>query len=137
MKNFKLETNQKITSGFKIPDNYFDSLSEKINQQVPSNEPKVISFYAKYSRMIYAVAAVILLTFSIPIANQLQQNNTENTSNDMANYITHYTNISDDDIISLLDQEDIENITIDNSIEAETLKEVLSDNAQLEDYITN
>ena len=104
---------------------------------MPSNEPKVISFYAKYNRMIYAVAAVVLLTFSIPIANQLQQTNTEIASNEFENYITHYTNISDDDIISLLDKEDIENITIDNSIEAETLKEVLSDNTQLEDYITN
>lgn len=137
MKDFKINTNEKITSGFKIPEDYFTSFSEKVLNQLPSEEPKVISFYAKYSRLFYAAAAIIVLALSIPIANQLQNNNDEMASTDIENYLTQHSTLSDDDIVNLLDKEDIENIKIDNTIEDEALEEVLINNSQIEDYITN
>lgn len=137
MNNFKLDTNEKITSGFKIPEDYFETFSEKVLNQLPSEEPKVISFYAKYNRIFYAAAAIIVLALSIPIANQLQNNGNEMASNEIENYLTQHSTISDDDIVNLLDTEDIENIKIDNKIENEALEEVLLNNSQIEDYITN
>lgn len=47
MKDFKLDTNEKINSGFKVPEDYFATFSEKVKLQLPIVEPKVISFYAK------------------------------------------------------------------------------------------
>lgn len=137
MNNFKLDTNEKITSGFKIPEDYFETFSEKVLYQLPSEEPKVISFYAKYSRIFYVAAAIIVLALSIPIANQLQNNSDEMASNEIENYLTQHSTLSDDDIVNLLDTEDIENIKIDNKIENEALEEVLLNNSQIEDYITN
>lgn len=137
MNNFKLDTNKKITSGFKIPEDYFETFSEKVLHQLPSEEPKVISFYAKYSRIFYAAAAIIVLALSIPIANQLQNNSDEMASNEIENYLTQHSTISDDEIVNLLDTEDIENIKIDNKIENEVLEDVLLNNSQIEDYITN
>ena len=47
MKTFKLENEPKIESGFKTPDHYFEDFSAKIMQQLPENEPKVISIFQK------------------------------------------------------------------------------------------
>jgi uncharacterized radical SAM superfamily protein len=58
-------------------------------------------------------------------------------SNEIENYLTQHSTLSDDDIVNLLDTEDIENIKIDNKIENEALEEVLLNNSQIEDYITN
>jgi hypothetical protein len=137
MNNFKLDTNEKITSGFKIPEEYFETFSEKVLNQLHSEEPKVIPFYAKYSRIFYSAAAVIVLALSIPIANQLQNNSDEMASNEIENYLTQHSTLSDDDIVNLLDTEDIENIKIDNKIENEALEEALLNNSQIENYITN
>jgi hypothetical protein len=137
MNNFKLDTNEKITSGFKIPEDYFETFSEKVLNQLHSEEPKVIPFYAKYSRIFYSAAAVIVLALSIPIANQLQNNSDEMASNEIENYLTQHSTLSDDDIVNLLDTEDIENIKIDNKIENEALEEALLNNSQIENYITN
>jgi hypothetical protein len=137
MNNFKLNTNEKIISGFKIPEDYFETFSERVLHQLPSEEPKILSFYAKYSRIFYAAAAIIVLALSIPIANELQNNSDEMDSNEIETYLTQHATLSDDDIVNLLDKVDIENIKIDNSIEDETLEEVLINNSQIEDYITN
>lgn len=139
MNDFKLDTNEKITSGFKIPEDYFASFSEKILNQLPSEEPKVISFYAKYSRILYAAAAIVVLTLSIPISNLLQNSGQEIASNEIENYLTQHSSLSDDDIVKLLDEEDIKNISItsSNTIEDEALEEVLLNTNQIEDYITN
>ncbi len=45
MKNFNLENEPKIETGFTIPENYFNDFSEKVMQQLPSEKPKVISLY--------------------------------------------------------------------------------------------
>jgi len=44
MKEFKLDNNPKINAGFSVPENYFENFSAKLLQELPKNEPKVISF---------------------------------------------------------------------------------------------
>jgi len=137
MKDFKLDTNEKINSGFKIPEHYFDTLSEKVMQQLPKDEPKVVSFYARNKRWMYSAAAVLVLSLSIPIVYQMQNREEELTSSEVETYIVNHTTLSDDDIVNLLDQEDIDKLKIDTPIEKEALEEVLSNNTDLEQYITN
>ena len=137
MKDFKLDTNEKITSGFKIPDNYFDDFSEKVMQRLPKEEPKVISFYAKNKRWIYSAAAVLVLALSVPIVYQMQNNEAEMTSSEVENYLVNNTTLSDDDIINLLEQEDIDKLKEEAPIEKEALEEALSNNPEIEQYITN
>ena len=43
MKEFKLDNNPKISPGFSVPENYFENFSSKLLQELPKNEPKVIS----------------------------------------------------------------------------------------------
>ncbi len=138
MKDFKLDSNEKITSGFKIPDTYFDDFSEKVMQRLTKEEPKVISFYAKNKRWIYSAAAVVVLALSVPIVYQMQNNETEMTSKEVESYLVNHTTLSDDDVVNLLDQEDIEKLKkADTPIAKEALEDVLSNNTEIEQYITN
>jgi hypothetical protein len=138
MKDFKLDSNEKITSGFKIPDTYFDDFSEKVMQRLTKEEPKVISFYAKNKRWLYSAAAVVVLALSVPIVYQMQNNETEMTSKEVESYLVNHTTLSDDDVVNLLDQEDIEKLKKgDTPIAKEALEDVLSNNTEIEQYITN
>jgi hypothetical protein len=137
MKDFKLDSNEKITSGFKIPDHYFDDFSEKVMQQLPKEEPKVISFYARNKRWIYSAAAVLVLALSVPIVYHMQNNDTEMTSSEVENYLVTNTTLSDDDIVNLLEQEDIDQLKETTPIEKEALEEALSNTPEIEQYITN
>jgi hypothetical protein len=137
MKDFKLDTNEKITSGFKIPDNYFDDFSEKVMQRLPKEEPKVISFYARNKRWIYSAAAVLVLALSVPIVYQMQNKEAEMSSSEVENYLVNNTTLSDDDIVNLLEQEDIDKLKEEAPIEKEALEEALSNNPEIEQYITN
>ena len=47
MNDFNIETNPKIATGFKTPDNYFDDFSSRLLAKLPVEQPKVISFYGK------------------------------------------------------------------------------------------
>jgi hypothetical protein len=137
MNDFKINTNEKITSGFKIPDNYFDSFSEKVMQQLPKEEPKVISFFARNKKILFSAAAVLVIALSISLVFKIQNKEQEVSSDDVENYLVYHTTLSDDDIVNLLEQEDIENIKVSNPIENEAIEDALSNNSELEQYITN
>ncbi|WP_395067149.1 hypothetical protein [Flavobacterium sp.] len=137
MKDFKLDTHPKITSGYAIPEHYFDTFSEKILLQLPKEEPRILSFYARNRTWIYSAAAVLVLALSIPVVYQLQNNQNEMTTSEVETYITQHTTVSDDDIVDLLDKEDIDKLKTDVPIENEVLEDVLSNNSEIEQYITN
>jgi hypothetical protein len=138
MKNLKLDTHEKIASGFKIPDTYFDNFSEKVMRKFPTKEPKVITFYARNKRWIYSAAAVLVISLTIPIAYKMQNKEEEISTNEVENYLVHHTNLSDDDVVNLLNQEDIDKLKkINAPLEKEMIEDVLSKNTELEQYITN
>jgi hypothetical protein len=136
MKDFKLDNEPKINTGFQIPENYFEQFSEKVMSKLPYQEPKVISLWDRNKKWIYGAAAVLVLSLSIPIANQLQ-NNSEESTNEIENYLAYHASISNDDLIELLEEEDIAKIEVSNSIDNETMEEVLHETTEIEDYIIN
>ncbi len=138
MKNFKLDTNKKIISGFTIPDNYFDDFSERVLQKLPKEETKIITFYSRNKRWFYSAAAVLVISLSVPIVYQIQNKEQEITSNEVESYLVNHTSFSDDDVVNLLDQEDIEKLkNVNTPIEKEALEDVLSNNSEIEQYITS
>ena len=137
MKNFELDTNKKIISGFTIPDNYFDNFSERVLQKLPKEKTKIITFYSRNIRWFYSAAAVLVISLSVPIVYQIQNKEQETTSNEVESYLVNHTSFSDDDVVNLLDQEDIEKLkNVNTPIEKEALEDVLSSNAEIEQYIT-
>ena len=138
MNDFKLDSEPKIKAGFTIPENYFENFSEKILQQLPEEELKVISIFKKHKIWLTAVAAVLVLALGIPLYLLFSINNTELDEATLENYITNQSNISQYDLIALLEKEDLENMKIDLNLEEESLEVILSTNSNLEqDIITH
>ena len=140
MNDFKLDNEPKIKSGFQIPENYFDTFSEKVMNQLPKEEPKVVSLWDRNKRWIYSAAAVLVLSLTIPLANQIQSTSSEvatTETNEIENYLAYHASLSDEEIIKLLDKEDIAEIEVTNSLDEEALKQALNEDSNTEYYITN
>lgn len=137
MKTFKLDKEPKIKTGFTVPEHYFEDFSAKMMQQLPENEPKVISIFARKKTWMYAAAAVLILTLSIPIYNNFSNNSSEIDDATLENYITYHSTVSDTDLVNLLDEQDIQKMNIDLKIEDITIENELSENSNLEQYLLN
>ena len=135
MKTFKLENEPKIESGFKTPDHYFEEFAAKITQQLPENEPKVISIFHKRKNILFAVAAVLVLALMIPVYTTLSTNTKTLDETTLENYITYQSNVNQYDLISELELEDINKIKTTIPIEDEAIEDVLTTNSDMEHLI--
>lgn len=134
MKEFRLDNEPKIASGFKTPEGYFEDLSEKINKNLPNSEPKVISIFQKRKTWMYA--AVLAISISVVFYQQFQSTETLDAEF-LENYIARNTTVSEYDLLELLEKEDIEKIQIDLEIQDDILEETMIHNTNLEHYLTN
>jgi hypothetical protein len=137
MKTFKLENEPKIESGFVTPEHYFENFSAKIMQQLPEEKPKVISLFSKRKTWIYAAAAIMVLALTIPVYNNYSSRSLEIDALTLENYIANNSAVSETDLAILLDEEDIQKVTIDLNIEDKSIENELSTNTYLEQYISN
>jgi hypothetical protein len=60
-----VENEPKIETGFITPEHYFENFSIKMMEQLPNNEPKVISIFQKRKNIFMLVAAVLVLALMI------------------------------------------------------------------------
>jgi hypothetical protein len=135
MKKFSLENEPKITSGFTIPDGYFDTFSDKILAQLPKQDPKVVSIFSYRKIWYFAVAAILILMLSIPIYTKYSTQKEEIDSTTLENYIAYQSNISEEEIVNLLQQEDLHNIKLEFNIDDAAIEDALKTNSNLEEYI--
>ena len=135
MKTFKLENKPKIESGFKIPDHYFENFSVEMMAQLPKNETKVISIFQKRNSLVLMIAAVLVLALMIPFFAPSSTNTKEIDAEELENYITYQSNVTQYDLISVLESEDINNIHTSIALEDEAIEEQLSVNSNLENLI--
>lgn len=135
MKEFKLDNEPKITSGFITPDGYFDTLSNKILAQLPKQEPKVISLFSYRETWYYAVAAILILMLSIPLFTKYSTNTEEIDNTTLENYLACQSTISEEEIVKLLEQEDLDKMKIEFNIQDKDIEDALYSNKNLEQYI--
>lgn len=135
MKDFKLDNELKITSGFTTPDGYFDTLSDKILAQLPKKEPTVISIFSSRKTWYFAAAAVLILMLSIPFYTKYSTQSEEIDSATLENYIAYQSTISEEQIVDLLEQEDLDKMKLDFNIDDEAIEDALNTNSNLEQYI--
>lgn len=135
MNEFKLNNIPKIESGFKVPEHYFDEFSSKVMRQLPASEPKVISIFTKRKSWLFAVAAILVISLTIPIVSKFnnQYNQLDNAT--LENYLSNHASISSDDLAELLNEEDIQKMKLDYKIEDKAVEDILSTNSNLEEYI--
>jgi hypothetical protein len=137
MKNNLIENDTKITSGFIVPEDYFDNFSEKLMQKLPAIEIKTISFYARNKKWIYSAAAILVIALSLPIVFQMEKEEELVSDTEIENYLTQQNVISEDEIINCLEKEDLVNLKINSTVTEEAIEEELINNNELENYITN
>lgn len=136
MKEFKLNTNPKIESGFKTPEDlYFEKFSANLLEQLPKNEPKTISLFQKKKTIIMMVAAVFVLALAIPsLLNNANRYNELDTTT-LENYISYQSNVNQYDLINALDEEEINSLGTNIALEDQTIEDILVTNNNLEQYI--
>ncbi|WP_333876887.1 hypothetical protein [Flavobacterium sp.] len=137
MKKFKLNETNKLNSGFTTPDGYFDSFSEKVLMQLPKEEPEVISIFSRKKIWYYAAASVVVLLGSVLLYNYYTVNTQELEAVAYEEYMTNHMNMSNEDMATLLSQEDLDKMKLELHLEDEALEEVLLNNTDIEQYITN
>ena len=137
MKTFKLDNEPKIETGFIVPENYFEDFSAKMMQQLPKSEPKVISIFARKKTWMYAAAAILVLALSLPIYTNYFSHSSEIDEATLENYITYQSTVSDTDLVNLLDEQDIQKMSVDLDLEDVIIENELSENNNLEQYLLN
>ena len=136
MKEFKLDNETKITPGFKAPEGYFENLEISVLQKITEKETPVYTLFTKRNWII-AAAAVFLIALSIPIVNYMNASTSTIDQVQLETYLTEQSNLSEDDIVELLDEEKIQKIELELSLNTNELEEALLTNSNLEDYLIN
>jgi hypothetical protein len=134
MKEFKLENKPKIESGFKTPEHYFENFSEKLMQNLPANEPKVISIFQRRKRSLMIAAAILIIALMIPFFYNTTANK-ELDQTTLENYLSYQTSMTQFDLISALESEDINNINTTVALEDKTIEDMLARNPDLEQLL--
>jgi len=137
MKVFKLKNEPKIATGYKVPDAYFEDFQSKVNHRLNKNETPVISLFAQRKILILAIAAIFIIALSISLINVMNTSSSEIDKTTLENYLANNATISNDDIVELLNEDDINKIKIDLKIEDQTLEDILTANSNIEDYIVD
>ncbi|MFH6934856.1 hypothetical protein [Flavobacterium sp. YO12] len=136
MKAFKLENEPKISSGFKTPENYFDTLSAKVLQQINEEEVKVIPIYKRKKTITLIAAAVVGIALMIPVINNYNATSKELDEATLETYLSYQSNLNQYDLIRELDTKDIEKLNKNVALEQETLEDILSSNPNIENLIS-
>jgi len=136
MKPFNLENHPKIKPGFTIPEDYFEQFSEKLLSAIPQEEKPVISIFARKKKWFMAVAAILIFGIMIPFLNKNSNENQNLDSASLENYLAYQSTISPEELVSLLDEKDIDAIETDLNLDDATVESALSGNNYLENYIT-
>ena len=135
MNEFKINNENKITSGFTTPEGYFDDFSIELNNRInlPKTKVKVISINTKSG--ITSVAALLIVALSISIYSKMMVVNSDE-NNTAENYITNHSEISQYDLITLLDKKDIENLGIELNNSNSKIDEEFANTNDIENYLT-
>lgn len=68
MNDFKLDSRPNIKSGFKAPDGYFESLTDRVMLNLPMQEVKVIPLYRRRPVWVTSAAAALVLSMSLMLS---------------------------------------------------------------------
>ncbi|HYD91300.1 MAG TPA: hypothetical protein VEA37_07400 [Flavobacterium sp.] len=117
MKDFKLDSEVRLKSGFTAPEAYFESFADRLMLQLPVREIKVVPLYKRRPVWVTSAAAALVLSLSLVFT----QKESAPDNNSIENYLVYQSGISSYDLIQNLDQEEI------SELEKSVLNEAISD----------
>ena len=138
MKQFDLENNKEMKSGFKVPENYFEQFEAKMMEQISKEkETKVVSLFYRKQVWISSIAAVLLLAIAIPVYfNMAKENNLDAGTIEV--YLSQQQGIGITELSKHLTDEDIaelENNLSINESNSDAVEDYLSESENLDYYI--
>lgn len=110
MKKFDLHNDPKIEPGFKIPEHYFENLEDRIMNQLPEPEVKVISLWQRKSFWISGIAVALVISLGTLFYYNQQNTLTTEASQE---YLAYTDYLTAEDIAYHLTDEDITTIEKD------------------------
>lgn len=133
MKNFDIDKSPKISSGFKVPEDYFNQFSAKVLHEINQEEKPVISIYKRY-QVLMAAAAVLLIGLLLPFT---QTDSQEINQSDIENYFAYNSNLSQYDLVRNLEENEIDNMTINYELNSDDVADFLGYNSNVEMLIND
>jgi len=134
MEDFKIQEDQKLKSGFKTPELYFESFPERMMTQIPIKNTCVIPLFNRRKKWYLAAAAVLILALSITIVQKMSTQIIEPDGATLEDYLVS-ANTTENNLVDLLDEEDIKSLDVSYDIEDQAIEDLLSQNTNLEQYI--
>jgi hypothetical protein len=135
MNKFILDNENKIKTGFSVPEGYFENFEVKIPSEKTHQKSVVIQLFVENKKWILSTAAVLII--SLTLIFQWNRKVEESYATEIENQLLYNSTISDDDIVNLLDEEAILNIKINTSIDKSELEDALVKENMIENYLTN
>ena len=126
MKDFKLDSEVRIKSGFMASEAYFESFADRLMLQLPQREVKVVPLYKRRPVWLTSAAAALVLSLSLVFT----QKESAPDNDTIENYIVYQSGISSYDLIQNLNQEEIselEKTVLDDAISDEDVDRYLID----------
>lgn len=131
MKDFNLNE-EKITTGFKVPEGYFDQFENKLLKQLEiENKPKVITFWQSKRIWMTSIAAFFLVSIALPVYYSMNST-TINQVDDEAieSYIVMQPSMTIYDIATHLTSEEITTIEESLTLNDDAVELYLEENYQ-------
>jgi hypothetical protein len=132
---FELPSQPKIATGFSAPHGYFDSFSEQLMTRLPEPKSKVIILNPGRKRWYFAAASLMVGLLSLSLYLHYQPGEQEVDTATLENYLTTHTTVSEDDIVNLLDEKDLEKMKLDLNIADKDLEDALDATPNIEQYL--
>ncbi|GGB65786.1 hypothetical protein GCM10007424_02140 [Flavobacterium suaedae] len=140
MKNFKLDNEKKVTSGFKAPEGYFDNFTDKVMKQLPEKETKVVPLYKSVQKWYGGVAAILVILFGVGLFFKLNTSGDEIVQPDAStieNYLVYQSDITNEDLYQSLNESDIEILEENIQISNEAIENYIAYENEYEYYIND
>jgi hypothetical protein len=138
MKTIKLNSETKIDTGFTTPENYFENFASRVLLEIKENEEKKpIALYSKIKIWTVAVAAIFILGLLIPVYPFFENPMSKIDDKSLENYLVYSSSISDAELAYLLDNNDLEKISVELKVEDKIIENELTKNTDLEQYLLN
>jgi hypothetical protein len=137
MKNINLN-NEKIESGFKVPEGYFDQFESKMLCQLAGeNEPKVISLWKNKRVWMTSIAAVLLISIALPIYFSMNDIKTSIEDETFETYLAMQPNMTNYEIATQFTIEDFASLEESLALNDDEVELYLEENYQNIDLYLN
>ncbi|MBS1533951.1 MAG: hypothetical protein JST78_02655 [Bacteroidetes bacterium] len=135
MKPFKLDEIEKIETGFKVPEGYFDDFSQRLQQNIELIKPERKKYLSTRQRSVISIAAIFIVALGIAFVQYSKA--PENCTSDevVENYLASNHCISNDDWAMMLDEKDLQKMEANLNLNNQEIEEILTSEENFENYI--